>query len=45
MNFHLVRKRLEDDQNIIQLPYLEHPFYRILAAGIAKEYWASRNPK
>jgi len=32
-------------QNLIQLPYLERPFFRILAAGIAKEYCASRNAK
>ena len=35
--FHLVRKRLKDDQNLIQQPYLERPFYGILAAGIVKE--------
>jgi len=45
MHFSLVRKRLKDDQNLIQQPYLERPFYRILVAGIAKEYWASRNTK
>ena len=43
--FHLVRKRLKDDQNLIQQPYLERPFYRILAADIVKEYWVSRNSK
>ena len=43
--FHLVRKRLKDDQNLIQLHSLERPFYRILATGIVKEYLASRNAK
>ena len=39
---HLVRKRLKDDPNLIQLHSIERPFYRILAAGIVKEDWASR---
>ena len=43
--FHLVRKRLEDDQNLIQLHSIERQFYRILAACIVKGYWASRNAK
>ena len=43
--FHLVRKRLKDDQNLIQQPYLERPFYRVLAAVIVKEDRASRNAK
>ena len=43
--FHLVRKRLEDDQNLIQLHSLERPFYRVLAAVIVKEDRASRNAK
>lgn len=43
--FHLVRKRLKDDPNLIQLHSIERPFYRILAAGIVKEDWASRNAK
>ena len=45
MHFSLVRKRLKDDQNLIQQPYLERPFYGILAAGIVKEYLASRTAK
>ena len=35
---HLVRKRLKDDQNLIQQPYLERPFCSVLAAVIVKEY-------
>ena len=42
---HLVRKRIKDIKTLIQQPYLELQFYRILVADIVKEYWASHNSK